>query len=246
MLPGDPVLTVLLYGTLAAVTATAGALPFAVGSKPRESWIGAGDAVASGLMLGAAYLLAAEGLERGAVATVGGAVGGVAFTYLTQVWAGLDRLSPAPDHDGGPDAGYKTILQNTLHSASEGIAIGVAMVVELRLGIFMALALAVHNVGEGLALSQFLHHRGMAVADCAGLCAVTKISQPLLAVAAFAVTPAVSGFLPSALGFAAGALLFLVLSELAPASYQRTSKTVVAVLLSTATAAVVLLEELFG
>lgn len=241
----DLVLTVLLYSALAAGASALGALPFAFGDGPRQVWIGAAYALASGFMLGAGYLLMSQGLAREALFAVLGGGLGVAYTWWTQAYPGTDRLEVSPEGEVGRDAGYKTILQSTLHAASEGVAIGVAMVVDVSLGIFMALALAVHNVGEGMALTAVLRQRGMTVGESAGLCVVTNVTQPLFAVVAFALSPALGHFLPAALGFAAGALVFLVLTELAPASYERASRTLVATLMSISAAAVVFLEHLF-
>ena len=241
----DPVLIVLLYGTLAAAASALGALPFAFGGGPRDWMVGAAYALASGSMLGAGYLLMTEGLAAEAVFAVLGAGVGVAYTWWTQKYPGTDRLDTAPDREVDRDAGYKTILQSTLHSAAEGVAIGIAMVVETSLGIFLALALAAHNVGEGMALTSILRQRGMTVGESAGLCVVTNVTQPLFAIVAFALSPALGHFLPAALGFSAGSLVFLVLTELAPASYERASRAVVATLMSTAAAAVVFLEHLF-
>ena len=132
-----------------------------------------------------------------------------------------------------------------LHSAAEGMAIGVAMVLELRLGIFLALALAVHNVAESMALTEILRRRGIGVGAAAGLCVVAKITQPVLALAAFALAPVMTELLPGALGFAAGCLVFLVLTELLPASYRRASTLPVGLLVSVAAGALLLLEHLF-
>jgi zinc transporter ZupT len=145
----------------------------------------------------------------------------------------------------GAELGYKVLLQNALHSAAEGLAIGLAMVVELRLGIFLALALAVHNVAESMALTEILRRRGMTVSEAAGLCVVAKITQPVLALAAFALAPAMTGLLPAALGFAAGCLVFLVLTELLPASYRRAAKLQVGVMVSVAAGAMLLAEHVF-
>ena len=101
------------------------------------------------------------------------------------------------------------------------------------------------NVGEGMALTAVLRQRGMTVGESAGLCVVTNVTQPLFAIVAFALSPALGHFLPAALGFAAGSLVFLVLTELAPASYERASRTLVATLMSIAAAAVVFLEHVF-
>ena len=242
----DPVLTVLLFGTLAAAAAALGALPFAVGDGPRRWAVGSAYALASGFMLGAGYLLMTEGLRTRTLLTVLGAGLGVVYTWWTQSYPGTDRLDLAPESVIDRDAGYKTILQSTLHSASEGVAIGVAMRVDLAFGIFMAVAMAIHNVGEAMALTHILRRRGMTVAESAGLCVVTNVTQPLFAIVAFTLAPALGeDFLPAALGFAAGSLAFLVLTELAPASYRHAGRTLVATLMSIAAAAVVLLEHVF-
>ena len=241
----DPVLIVLLFGALAAGASALGAVPFAFGDGPRPWVLGAAYALASGFMLGAGYLLMSEGLEAEAIFAVLGGGLGVLYTRWTQSYPGTDRLETDPEGEIGRDAGYLTILQSTLHAAAEGIAIGVAMVVDISFGIFMALALAVHNVGEAMALTAILRQRGMTVGESAGLCVVTNVTQPLFAIVAFALSPALGHFLPAALGFSAGSLVFLVLTELAPASYRRASRTLVATLMSIAAAAVVFLEHVF-
>ncbi len=241
----DPVLIVLFYGALAAGASALGALPFVFGDGPQPWVLGAAYALASGFMLGAGYLLMSEGLEAEAIFAVLGGGLGVVYTWWTQRYPGTDRLETFPEQEIGHDAGYKTILQSTLHAAAEGLAIGVAMVVDISFGVFMALALAVHNVGEAMALTAILRQRGMTVGESAGLCVVTNVTQPLFAIVAFALSPALGHFLPAALGFSAGSLVFLVLTELAPASYERASRTLVATLMSIAAAAVVFLEHLF-
>lgn len=242
----EPVLLVLLFGSLAAATAALGALPFAGDRRPGPGWIGAAYALAGGFMLGAGYLLMSHGLELGTLAVVLGAGVAVAYTRWVQAYAGTADLEAAPGLEQGAEIGYKIILQNTLHSSAEGIAIGVAMAQNLRLGIFLALALAVHNVGEAMALTDELHRRGMTVGESAGLCVVTKVPQPLLAIVAFALAPALAGLAPALLGFAAGALVYLTLTELVPASYPRTGEGWVALLVSASAGAVVLLQSFFN
>ena len=134
----EPVLIVLFYGALAAAASALGALPFAFGDGPRPWVVGAAYSLASGFMLGAGYLLMSQGLAAEAIFAVLGGGLGVAYTWWTQTYPGTDRLDIGPDHEIDRDTGYKTILQSTLHSAAEGVAIGVAMVVDLSLGVFMA------------------------------------------------------------------------------------------------------------
>ncbi len=246
VLPTEPVLTVLLFSCFAAACSALGAVPFAFGGGPPRSVIGAAYALASGLMLGAGYLLMTTALERMTLPAVLGAGAGVAYTYWTRTYLGIEHKEAEIGVRERAELGYQTILQNTLHSAAEGIAIGVAMVMvagDLRPGIFLALVLAVHNVGEGMTMTELLRRRGLSVGESAGLCVVTNVTQPLLAVAAFALLPTLGNLLPIALGFAAGSLVFLVLTELVPESYERASTTMVATLMSVVTATVVLLEH---
>ncbi|MFQ5738968.1 MAG: ZIP family metal transporter [Acidobacteriota bacterium] len=240
----EPILTVILYSSMAAATAALGALPFAFGKPVSLTWVGGAYALASGLMLGTGYILMTEALGKSPVLVVVGAGLGVGYTFWTHWYAGIDDLDTTPGASGGAGFGYKIILQHTLHSASEGVAIGVSMVVNLRLGVFMALALAAHNVGEAVALTAVLRARGMSAGESAGLSVASNVTQVLLAIVAFAVVLPPHG-LSLVLGFASGALFFLVLTELLPASYQRTGKPSVAFLVSFSAGAVVLLENFF-
>lgn len=236
----EPVLIVLVASTLAAAVSAFGALPFA-SERSRPRLVGAAEALASGLMLGAGYLLVANGLDRGELSALVGAAIGVVYTYLVQTYAGTIGLEP---EDALSGQGYRFLLQGALHSASEGVAIGVAMLVEIRLGLFLAAALALHNIAEGVALSGLLRRNGMGTGEAAGLCVVTKLTQPLLALAVFALAPLLAARLAVPLGFAAGALLFLVLTELLPDSYPRIHKAVIASLVTLAAGAVVLIEDI--
>lgn len=253
-MPDEPVSAVLLLSTIAAVVGALGALPFGLPRPPSRAVVGGAYALASGLMLGAGYLLLGRGLDRATVSVIVGAVLGVAYTHWIQVYSGLADLqvdlgaAPTamdPIEAAAPELGYKVLLQYALHSAAEGLAIGIAMVLDLRLGVFLALTLAVHNVAESMTLTEILRQRGMTIGEAAGLCVVAKITQPLLALAAFALAPVMTGLLPGALGFAAGCLVFLVLTELLPASYRRTAKLPVGVLVSVAAGAMLLLAHVF-
>lgn len=245
--PAVPIETVLLYSALAAAMAALGALPFAWRKDLPLTWLGLAYALASGLMLGASYLLISRGLADDALLSVAGGGLGVAYTFWAQHYAGIRGLDPIPDSDQRAESseGYKTILQNTLHSAAEGAAIGAAMTLSLRLGVFVALALGVHNVSESMVLTAVLRRRGMSVAQSAGLCVAARSTEVLLALSVFAISPLLGRNFPIALGFTSGALLFLVMTELLPASYRQAPRPTIALLVSFSAGAVVLLENFF-
>jgi ZIP family zinc transporter len=249
----QPVLAVLGLSLLAAVVGALGALPFGLPRPPSSAVVGGAYALASGAMLGAGYLLLGRGLDRATVSVVVGALLGVAYTHGIHRYSGLSDLEAGPGapreaeptYGARAEIGYQVLLQYALHSAAEGLAIGIAMVLDRRLGVFLALTLAVHNVAESMTLTEILRQRGMSIGEAAGLCVVAKITQPLLALAAFALAPVMTGLLPAALGFASGSLVFLVLTELLPASYRRAAKLPVGVLVSAAAGAMLLLSHLF-
>ena len=64
--------------------------------------------------------------------------------------------------------------------------------------------------------------------DTASLSVAAKVSQILLAIVTFAIVSAAPSLLPWALGFAAGALIYLVMAELLPHCYRQAGRTSIA------------------
>ncbi len=116
----------------------------------------------------------------------------------------------------------------TVHSIAEGVGVGAAFGGGEALGLFIAVAIAVHNIPEGLAVSLVLVPRGTSVPAAAGWSIFTSLPQPLLAVPAFLFVDAFAGILPAALGFAAGAMLWMVVRELLPEALAQASRSTVA------------------
>ena len=98
--------------------------------------------------------------------------------------------------------------------------------------VLLTLAIAVHNVPEGLAISAALRSRGASVLACAGWRVFSSLPQPLMAVPAFAFVDAFAPVLPYGLGFAAGAMVFMVLDELLPEAYGDARRDVIGLLVT--------------
>ena len=116
----------------------------------------------------------------------------------------------------------------TLHSFTEGVGVGVAFGGGQALGIFITTAIAVHNIPEGLAISLVLVPRGESVWRAAAWSIFSSLPQPILAVPAFLFVEAFAPFLPVGLGFAAGAMIWMVFAELVPEALEDTSRDAVA------------------
>jgi zinc transporter ZupT len=132
----------------------------------------------------------------------------------------------------------------TLHSFTEGVGVGVAFGGGQSLGVYITAAIALHNVPEGLAISLVLVPRGVKVWRAAGWSIFSSLPQPLMAVPAFWLVELFSPILPMGLGFAAGAMIWMIFSELLPEAYEKTPPGTVAVLVPLSISAMLLFQLL--
>jgi zinc transporter ZupT len=105
------------------------------------------------------------------------------------------------------------------HSFPEGLAIGVAYGSgEIGLGILIAVAISIHNIPEGIAVSLPLSASGVSGWKCVAWSIFSSLPQPLATIPAYLAVVAFRPVLPFAFGLAAGAMFFLVLREMIPES----------------------------
>ena len=104
--------------------------------------------------------------------------------------------------------------------ASEGVGVGVSFGDSETLGLLIATAIAVHNIPEGLAIALVLVPKGISVPRAAGWSVFSSLPQVLMAVPAFLVVEWIEPFLPFGLGFAAGAMVWMVAVQLLPDALQ--------------------------
>jgi zinc transporter ZupT len=205
-----------------------GALPFAFRRTLERRWEGISCAVAGGMMVSASvFSLAEQGLRRGSIwPIVAGMLGGATFFWLTarrlegNVWQIADLSAQ--------DSKQAVLIVATMfiHSIPEGIVIGVGYATgNLRFGLLLAIAIAVHNIPEGIAVSLPLRTKGVSTLKCAGWAIFTSLPQPVFAVPAFLLVSVFHPLLPFGLGFAGGAMIFLVAAELIPQSVAKCSKS---------------------
>jgi zinc transporter ZupT len=240
------VVLVFLYALATALATGLGALPFLFVKEVSDRVVGLSNAVAAGLMLGASFGLVSEGTVHGRLGTLGGALVGVVFILVTQrLLAGYDEEKMVFEAARGEGARRMLLMLvvMTVHSFSEGVAVGVSFGGGMTLATLITVAIAVHNIPEGVAISAVMRPQGVSVARCAGWSVVSSLPQPLMAVPAFLFVEAVRPALPWGLGFAAGAMVFMVLVELLPEAFHEGGRREVATLTTLTVIAMVLFQR---
>jgi zinc transporter ZupT len=239
----SPATQVFLAALVTAIATGLGALPFVFVRSMSPRVVAYAYALAGGLMLGACFGLIAEGSKFGATQTVVGGLIGVVGILFAQ-W----RLKDRPIVFGGADVASARqmvllLAVMTAHSFSEGVAVGVSFGGSEALALAITVAIAVHNIPEGLAISAVMRSKGQPVLACAGWSVFSSLPQPLMAVPAYLLVDWARPVLPYGLGFAAGAMAFMVLDELLPEAYVGGNNATVALLTSVAIIGMVLFQH---
>lgn len=193
---------------------------------------------AGGVMIAASYwsLLApaiemSEGKQFPAwlPAAVGFLVGGIFLRGVDRILPHLHLNFPVEETEGIKTSWQRStllILAITLHNIPEGLAVGVAFgavasglpSATLPAAIALALGIGIQNFPEGLAVSMPLRREGMSRLKSFWYGQLSGTVEPIAGVIGAAAVIVAQPLLPYALGFAAGAMIFVVVEEVVPES----------------------------
>ncbi|HEY6068449.1 MAG TPA: ZIP family metal transporter [Gaiellaceae bacterium] len=202
---------------LATALATGlGAVPLAFAGGKSRSWLGAANAVAAGLMLGASGMLFYQGSSDGSRTIVGAFLGVGTIVLASHLLRSRDHWRFESLRGAHARTAVIIVAVMTVHSAAEGVGVGVSFGGGESIGFLTALAIAIHNIPEGLAISLVLVPRGVTVGRAALWSIFSSFPQPVLALPAFLFVEAFSQALPVGLGFAGGAMVWMVCGEIVP------------------------------
>ncbi|KAJ4970171.1 hypothetical protein NE237_003270 [Protea cynaroides] len=239
-----PVATVA-WLTLAMAAATGlGAVPFFFVELDPQ-WAGMCNGMAAGVMLAASFDLVQEGQAHGSGSwVVLGILSGGIFIWLCKKF--LEHYGEVSMLDiKGADASKAILVIGimTLHSFGEGSGVGVSFAGSkgFSQGLLVTLAIAVHNIPEGLAVSMVLASRGVSPRNAMLWSVITSLPQPIVAVPSFICADAFNKVLPFCTGFAAGCMIWMVIAEVLPDGFKEASPSQVA---SAATLSVAFMETL--
>jgi len=134
-----------------------------------------------------------------------------------------------------------------VHSLPEGFAIGTAFASDTEgLALFIFLAIALQNVPEGTSVAIPMQSAGFGRAQQFWAAVLTSAPQPFGAVVAYVAVEQIDALLPFSFAFAAGAMLALVVVELAPEAYARGGRSMAAVGTAAGAALMLLLAAALG
>ena len=220
-------LSVVLKGLFLPLLGTSigSACVFFMQGKLNKSLMASLNGFASGVMVAASvWSLIIPSIEQSAhmgyfsfVPAISGVWIGVLFLML------LDRITPDLQ---SVTSGKKSMLTLAvvIHNIPEGMAIGVAIAAYLKgipgitaaSCIALATGIAIQNFPEGSIISMPLGARGVSKPKAFGTGVLSGIVEPIATILTILMASVVTPILPYMLSFAAGAMLFVVASELIP------------------------------
>ncbi len=151
---------------------------------------------------------------------------GALFFWITDRMVDYYHLERHSLAKGFSRKGILIFISMFIHSIPEGVAIGVGYATgNFHFGLIMAIALGVHNIPEGIAVSLPLKKEGVSTWRCAWASILTSVPQPILAPPSALVASLIEPLLPIGLGFAGGAMIYMVVAELLPEAVEEGGKT---------------------
>ncbi len=232
LLFGKIVVIGFLASILAGLATGIGALPALffkdISDRLFNSLLGA----AAGVMLAAtAFSLLVPGIDfgnqiwpgKGLWVVSAGMLIGAIFLHFA------DQHLPHLHFDSIPTANTESlqkiwlfIIAITIHNFPEGMSVGVSFGSgDMKNGIVLAIAIALQNIPEGLAVALPLVGLGYDKWKAVGIATLTGLVEPVGGLLGITMVTVFSSVLPLAMGFAAGAMLFVISEEIIPETHAK-------------------------
>lgn len=151
------------------------------------------------------------------ILTLAGFLGGTGLMFIMDL--GLNILYPATLRGKGYlKMGYLIAAGIALHDLPEGLAIAAGFAAAEKLGPILVFAIGVHNIPEGMVCAAPLRVGGFSAGRVLLVNFLISLVTPLGVLIGLLLVNTSALFISLLLSFAAGAMTYLVLHELAPES----------------------------
>ncbi|NJL00242.1 MAG: ZIP family metal transporter [Spirulinaceae cyanobacterium RM2_2_10] len=215
---------------LAGLATAVGALPILFIKDVSPRWQGIFLGLGGGIMLAAtAFSLIVPGLD--AAAQQGASEFNAAGLMVGSILLGgallwlIHNNFPHEHFHRGPEGRQSEkfaqiwlfVIAIALHNLPEGLAVGVGFGTgDLSQGIPLALGIGIQNMPEGLVVALALRNLNYSIASALGISLLTGVVEPVGGLLGAAAVSIAQPLLPWGLGFAAGAMLFVIVDEIIP------------------------------
>lgn len=224
---GNPVLQGLFGGIIITLMNTLGALAILVWRKPSEHFLDAALGFAAGVMLTASFTsLILPAIQHGGFLPtfIGVTLGAVALDIADHL---VPHMHAVMGYEGLSSSRLKAvwlfIIAITLHNMPEGLAVGVGFGAgNLSNAVKLMLAIGIQNIPEGLSVAVSALGAGLGAHFYAAVVGIRSglVEIPLALLGAWAIHLA-QPLLPYAMGFAAGAMLYVISDEIVPETHRK-------------------------
>ncbi|GAB4355422.1 MAG: ZIP family metal transporter [Methylohalobius crimeensis] len=240
---GATVVVGFFASVLAGLATVLGALPAVIFKQISFRTVNFMMGMAAGIMLAAtAYSLVEPGVEYGNELWPGWGVYVVVAGILIGAWF-LDWAERTIPHDlfeGEQDVAaalrkvWIFVAAITIHNFPEGLSVGVSYGGgDWSNGTLLAIAIGAQNIPEGMAVALPLIGIGYKPWKAVGIAMISGLVEPIGGLLGVTMVTVFEVLLPVAMGFAAGAMLFVIAYEIIPEfhSVERSRRAVFGVLI---------------
>lgn len=141
---------IFVYSLITAIACGLGALPFFFLKNISTKGVGIAKSIAAGLMIAASFAMINQGIEYSVRAVFFGIMIGMAIIMLAKQFVQKREQHLNFDGTTGKTAGQLILFLAimTVHSGTEGIAMGFAFGPSRKLGLLVAAVMAIQNIPE--------------------------------------------------------------------------------------------------
>lgn len=215
---------ILLLGLIAGLGTCLGALFVIILGRMRPGTLALMLGLAAGIMTAIIIFdLLPSSLRYGHPAGVlAGFIGGIVIMLALE--SSINMLHPANQQEWNYlKTGYLIATGIALHDVPEGLAIAAGFATVGQLGPHLALAIGLHNIPEGMAVAAPLRRGGLGAGRVLAINFFISLITPAGTFLGLALTEYSRALTGPLLAFAAGAMTYIVIGELVPASRRNNS-----------------------
>jgi zinc and cadmium transporter len=211
-----------------------------VALRLKAEWVPVMVSYAIGALLGAAFLeILPHAIEHASSpeALTGTVLAGILGFFILEklvLWRhchtehceahGAEAFAPPEPHDHGHDhgrSGMMITVGDTVHNFVDGVAIAAAFLVDFKLGIVTAFAIAAHEVPQELGDFLILRHSGYSNRQAILLNLLSGLAMMVGGLLGYFLLAPLQWLLPYMLAIAASGMIYVAVADLIPGLHKR-------------------------